>query len=80
MDITQHKDKKACSLEEQIRHFLFWEGRGLVNSMLLWCHNCQRMGLRKECLFRSKYIIFLIDAQELHNGKKAQISIYGVSR
>ena len=36
MDITQHEDKIACSLEEQIRHFfLFWEGRGLVISVAM---------------------------------------------
>jgi len=35
MDITQHEDKKACSLEEEITHFfLFWEGRGLVVSVV----------------------------------------------
>ena len=27
MDITQHEDKIACSLEEQIRHFFFILGR-----------------------------------------------------
>ena len=40
--LTQHKHKKVCqTLVQQTRHFAFGEGRGLVISMLLWCHhNC----------------------------------------
>ena len=38
IDITQNKHKKV-SLVQQIRHFSFQEGRGLVTSMLLWWHH-----------------------------------------
>ena len=37
---TQHMHKKVCQpLEQQIRHYSFWEGRGLVMSMLPWWHH-----------------------------------------
>ena len=39
-DITQHKHKKVCqTLEQRIRHFSLFEGRGLVTSMLQWWHH-----------------------------------------
>ena len=39
MDITRQKQKIVCyTLDQQLRHFSFWESRGLVPSMLLWWH------------------------------------------
>ena len=34
---AQTQDSGATKV---IRHFSFWEGRGLVTSVLLWWHNC----------------------------------------
>ena len=37
MNITRHKQKTVCyTLDQQLRHFSFWESRRLVPSMLLW--------------------------------------------
>ena len=40
MDVTQHNNKKVHkTMKQQIKHFSFWEGRGLKMSMLLWWHH-----------------------------------------
>ena len=50
MDITRHKQKMVCyTLDQQLRHFSFWESRGLVPSMLLWWHHNQYHYMCSSC-------------------------------
>ena len=50
MDITRHKQKTVCyTLDQQLRHFSFWESRGLVPSLLLWWHHNQYHYMCSSC-------------------------------